>query len=77
MARLGYEATGAARPGGQHLARYAGTLAARRGLRRMRLLKDRYDRPREPNPVAALLTSGQRAAAAARAPVSTEPVRSQ
>lgn len=77
MARLGYEATGAARPGGQHLARYAGTLAARRGLRRMRLLKDRYARPREPNPVAALLTSGQRAAAAARAPVSTEPVRSQ
>jgi hypothetical protein len=33
-------------------------------LHRLELLKDRWDQRREPNPVAALLTSGQREAAA-------------
>jgi hypothetical protein len=77
MAQFGYEASGAGRPRAEHLVRYAATLAARRALRRARLLKDHYDRRREPNPVAALLTSGQRAAAVGEPPVSAEPVRSQ
>ncbi len=63
MARLGYEVTGAGRPRPDHLARYAQVHASRTLLRRTRLLRDRWEQRREPNPVAALLTSGQRAAA--------------
>jgi hypothetical protein len=77
MTKLGYEPTGAASPGGLHLARYAATLGARRALRRSKLLKDRIDQRREPNPVAALLTTGQVAAAARGAPGAAEPVQSQ
>jgi Sulfotransferase family len=77
MTTLGYESTGTASPGALHLARYTATLAARRALRRSKLVKDRLDQRREPNPVSALLTTGQLAAAAGRAPGAAEPVRSQ
>ena len=76
MTTLGYETTGTASPGALHLARYAATHAARRALRRTKLLRDLLDRRREPNPVAALLTSGQLAASAAGS-AAAEPVQSQ
>jgi hypothetical protein len=60
MARFGYELTGAGRPSGGHLLRYARARTAREINRRSRLLRDRVERRREPNPVAALLTSAER-----------------
>jgi Sulfotransferase family len=63
MTKLGYELTGVGRPSLAHLARYAQVHAVHTAGHRQRLLKDRLDQRREPNPVAALLTSGQRAAA--------------
>ena len=77
MTTFGYEPAGSAAPGALHLARYAGTIAARRALRRSKLLKDRLDRRREQNPVAALLTPGQLEAAAGRAGAAAQPVQSQ
>jgi hypothetical protein len=63
MERFGYEVTGAGRLRPQHLLRYTGVHMARKVLRRKWLLRDRWDQRHEPNPVAALVTSGQRAAA--------------
>ena len=60
MERLGYETTGRPRPAAGHLARYARVRSARVALRRAWLVRDRLARLREPNPVAALLTSGQK-----------------
>jgi Sulfotransferase family len=61
MEKFGYEVTGLGRPHPGHLVRYAGVHTARKALHLSRVLKDGWDRRREPNPVAALLTSGQRA----------------
>ncbi len=63
MERFGYEPVAPGRPPLRDLARFASVRAARRTLRRTWLLRDRWDRRREPNRVAALLTRGQRAAA--------------
>jgi hypothetical protein len=63
MKSFGYELTGVGRPRADHLVRFAQVHVARRLIRRQRLVRDRWDRRREPNSVAALLTSGQRAAA--------------
>ncbi|MGH7477955.1 MAG: sulfotransferase family protein, partial [Longimicrobiales bacterium] len=63
MTSLGYELSGAGRPAAGHLARYAFVHTARRLYRRKRLLRDRWDERREPNPVAAVLTDGQRSRA--------------
>ena len=63
MTNLGYELSGRGRPAPRHLARYAQTHAARKLFRRKRLLQDRWAERRERNPVAALLTDGQRALA--------------
>jgi hypothetical protein len=63
MRAFGYEPSGAGRPGAEHLVRYARVYASRRAVHRARAVRERWDRHREPNPVAALLTSRQRAAA--------------
>lgn len=63
MKRLGYELTGAGRAGPRHRLEYAAVHAGREARRRKWLLRDRWLQRQEPNPVAALLTSGQRAAA--------------
>lgn len=63
MQRFGYESSRAGRARPDHLLRYAAVRTARRALRRKWLLRDRWAQRREPNPVAALLTDGQRAAA--------------
>lgn len=63
MERLGYERTGAKGPGAAHLARYAYVDRTRRALRSVELLRDRWTQRSEPNPVAARLTSAQRASA--------------
>jgi hypothetical protein len=60
MRNLGYELEGTGRPATRHVARYAAVHSARRLYRRKRLLRDRWDRRREPNAVGALLTHGQR-----------------
>jgi Sulfotransferase family len=65
MRAFGYELSGAGRPRAEHLLRYVRTYAARRAVHRARLLKDRRVERREHNPVAALLTSGQRMIAGA------------
>ncbi len=65
MTRFGYEPSGLARASARHLVSYAGVHAARRARRHAWALRDRYDRAREPNPVAAVLTASQRALAAA------------
>ncbi|MGH3042434.1 MAG: sulfotransferase family protein [Gaiellaceae bacterium] len=63
MTGLGYELTGSTRPRAEHLLRYARVRAERKLRHRAWTLKDVWLRRREPNPVAALLTSGQRASA--------------
>lgn len=64
MRSFGYEPTGAGRPGAGVLARFARVHAERKLHHwRRRVLPDLRARRREPNPVGALLTSGQRAAA--------------
>jgi Sulfotransferase family len=68
MQRFGYEPTGAGRPPLEHLARFARAHAARKLVREKRLVHDRWIRRREQNPVAAVLTAGQRRAAHARRP---------
>lgn len=62
MERFGYELTDAGRPSPRHLARYAWVAATRTQHHRVELLRDRWQRRFEPNPVAAELTSAQRAA---------------
>jgi hypothetical protein len=68
MRAYGYDLTSAGRPRPDHLARFAYVDSSRRLLRRVELAKDRWSRRREQNPVAALLTSAQRSAAAGQAP---------
>jgi hypothetical protein len=63
MARFGYELAGAERPPANDLARYAYVHTTRKLLRRAQRAKDHWEQRFEPNPVAALLTSGQRATA--------------
>jgi hypothetical protein len=67
MRALGYETADLGGAGAAHLLRYARVRAERKAVRARWLLQDRWDRRREPNPVGALLTSGQLAAAARRA----------
>ena len=62
MRRFGYELTGSARPAPKHLLRYAAVRAARKAVHEKRRLRDRWAQRREPNPVAARLTTRQRAA---------------
>jgi hypothetical protein len=66
MRALGYETAGLGRPGAEHLFRYARVRAERKAVRARWTLQDRWDRRREPNPVGALLTSGQLAVAVRR-----------
>lgn len=63
MSALDYESTGGGRPRAEHLVRYARVLAVRRAVHRQRVVRDRWARLRERNPVAARLTTGQRAVA--------------
>ncbi|HLU75738.1 MAG TPA: sulfotransferase [Nonomuraea sp.] len=56
----GYELTGAAPAAKEHVAAAQKTMARRRAGRLRRGFRDRINRMREPSPVAALLTSGQR-----------------
>jgi hypothetical protein len=63
MGRLGYELSGAGRPPVEHLVRYAYVRTKRERRRRREQLLDWWRRRSEPNPVAAELTSAQRAAA--------------
>jgi hypothetical protein len=63
MRSFGYELTGAGRARPEHLVRYARVHATRKAVHRAWLLKDRWERRREHNPVAAQLTSVQRMAA--------------
>jgi hypothetical protein len=63
MKRFGYELTGTGRAPLEHVLRFAYVHATRTLFRRMQVVKDRWDRRFEPNPVAALLTSRQRARA--------------
>jgi hypothetical protein len=65
MSAFGYELSGAGRPPVQHLARYAYVHTGLSTLRAARLVQDRWVRRFEPNPVAAALTSAQRAAVGA------------
>jgi hypothetical protein len=61
MTSFGYELGGGGRrPPAEHLARYALVRAVRRLARRKRLLKDGWEKRHERNPVAAMLTHGQR-----------------
>jgi hypothetical protein len=66
MRAFGYETARLGRPGAAHLLRYARARAERKAVHARWTLQDRWDRRREPNPVGALLTSGQLAAAARR-----------
>ncbi|MFI7450592.1 sulfotransferase family protein [Nonomuraea sp. NPDC049714] len=59
----GYELTGAAPAAKEHLAACQKTMAKRRASRMRKAMRDRFNRLREPSPVAAMLTSGQRAIA--------------
>ena len=63
MRALGYETSGLPRPRAEHLARYARVSAMRKAAQARSTVRDGRERRREHNPVAALLTSGQRAAA--------------
>jgi hypothetical protein len=63
MARFGYEPSGAANPGLDHLLRFNYLLWTRKAAREQWLVRDRLLRRREPNPVAARLTSAQRSLA--------------
>ncbi|MGH3023380.1 MAG: sulfotransferase family protein [Gaiellaceae bacterium] len=63
MRAFGYEPTGAGRPSARQLARFARVHTERQVVHWSRVLRDRRTGRREPNPVGALLTSGQRAAA--------------
>ena len=63
MERFGYMPTGAGRPPARHLARYAWIAVTRTQNHRLEQLRDRWQRRSEPNPIAAVLTSGQQAAA--------------
>ncbi|MEV0591977.1 sulfotransferase family protein [Nonomuraea cavernae] len=59
----GYELTGAAPAAKAHLAACQKTMQKRRASRLRKNMRDRINRLREPSPVAALLTTGQRAIA--------------
>ncbi|MBO3747081.1 sulfotransferase [Streptosporangiaceae bacterium NEAU-GS5] len=59
----GYALTGAPRPERRHLSAYRKTAGLWRRKWRGRAMTDRFDRLREPGPVPALLTRGQRALA--------------
>ncbi|NUT42604.1 MAG: sulfotransferase [Thermoactinospora sp.] len=56
----GYELSGAPKAAKAHVAAFRQTMAKRRASRMRKDLRDRVNRLREPGPVAALLTSGQR-----------------
>ncbi|MBE1565489.1 hypothetical protein H4W81_008268 [Nonomuraea africana] len=60
---LGYELSGAPKPAKEHLLTFQKTVQKRRRARLRKHMRDRFIRLREPGPVAALLTSGQRAVA--------------
>ncbi len=60
---MGYELTGAQKPSKEHIAASQKTMQKRKASRMRKGMRDRLNRLREPGPVAALLTSGQRAAA--------------
>jgi hypothetical protein len=59
----GYELTGAAPAAKEHLAAFQKTMSKRRTSRMRKAMRDRFNRLREPSPVAAMLTTGQRALA--------------
>ncbi|MER7501075.1 sulfotransferase [Nonomuraea pusilla] len=59
----GYELTGAPKPSKEHVAAAQKTMQKRKANRMRKAMRDRINRLREPSPVAAMLTSGQRALA--------------
>ncbi|MER6943510.1 sulfotransferase [Nonomuraea sp. NPDC000554] len=59
----GYELSGAPAPSKVHMAKLQRTMQKRRASRKRKNMRDRLNRLREPGPVAALLTSEQRALA--------------
>ncbi|MEV0581670.1 sulfotransferase [Nonomuraea sp. NPDC050310] len=59
----GYELSGAPKPPKEHLTALQKTLQKRRSSRMRKAMRDRIARLREPSPVAAMLTTGQRALA--------------
>jgi hypothetical protein len=63
LAANGYELSGAPKATREHVNAYKAAAAKRRGARWKKLNRDRFNRLREPSPVAALLTEGQRTVA--------------
>lgn len=59
----GYELTGAEKPAKEYVVAFQKTAQKRRASRMRKGMRDRVNRLREPSPVAAMLTSGQRALA--------------
>ncbi|MFI6293268.1 sulfotransferase family protein [Nonomuraea sp. NPDC050790] len=60
---MGYELTGAEKAAKEHVLAFQKTMQKRRASRMRKGMRDRINRLREPSPVAALLTTGQRALA--------------
>jgi hypothetical protein len=60
---MGYELSGAPRPSKEHIAACQKTMQKRKVSRMRKGMRDRFNRMREPGPVAAMLTSRQRALA--------------
>ncbi|MFI7698367.1 sulfotransferase family protein [Nonomuraea sp. NPDC049480] len=60
---MGYELTGAPKPAKEHITACQKTMAKRRASRMRKHMRDRFNRLREPSPVAAMLTSRQRSLA--------------
>jgi hypothetical protein len=60
LVAAGYELSGAAKPDRDHVAACKAAAAKRRSARWRKRNRDRFTRMREPGPIAALLTDGQR-----------------
>ncbi|WP_157252427.1 sulfotransferase family protein [Nonomuraea typhae] len=60
---MGYELTGHGKAAKEHMLAFQKTMQKRRASRMRKGMRDRINRLREPSPVAALLTTGQRALA--------------
>ncbi|MEV4898750.1 sulfotransferase [Nonomuraea sp. NPDC055795] len=60
---MGYELSGTEKAAKEHVLAFQKTMQKRRASRMRKGMRDRINRLREPSPVAALLTSGQRALA--------------
>ncbi len=60
---MGYELTGAPKPAKEHVTAAQKTMQKRKASRMRKAMRDRFNRLREPSPVAAMLTTRQRSLA--------------